>query len=70
MEQAGVEADDILLSLDDEKIADQAGAIKLLRQKSAEFLPFFVRVKRGERELELIVSWSVPSGANSGASSS
>jgi S1-C subfamily serine protease len=60
MAQAGVEADDILLSLDGEKIATQADAVKLLRQKSAEFLPFFVRVKRGDRELELIVPWSLP----------
>jgi hypothetical protein len=60
MAQAGVEADDILLSLDGEKIADQAGAIKLLRQQSAEFLPFFVRVKRGDRELELTVPWALP----------
>jgi hypothetical protein len=60
MAQAGVEADDILISLDGEKIADQAGAIKLLRQKSAEFLPFFVRVKRGDRELELTVPWTLP----------
>ena len=60
MAQAGVEAGDVLLSLDGEKIATQAEATKLLRQKSAEYLPFFVRVKRGDHELELTVPWTLP----------
>jgi hypothetical protein len=59
MSRAGVEAGDILLSFDGEKIATPDGAVKLLRRKSAELLPFVVRVKRGDRELELIVPMSV-----------
>ena len=40
--------------------ASRDGAINLLRRKSTEFLPFVARVKRGDRELELIVPWSAP----------
>jgi hypothetical protein len=60
MSAAGVETGDILLSVDDETIVTCDDALKTLRRKSVEFLPFVVRVKRGERELELVVPWSAP----------
>jgi hypothetical protein len=63
MAQAGVLAGDMLLSLDGERTKTYDDAIRLLRQKSAEYLPFIVRVKRGDRELELVVPWLPPKAA-------
>ena len=63
MGAAGVEPSDLLLSLDGQTISTRDDALNLLRRKSTEFLPFAVRVKRGERELELIAPWTVPPAA-------
>jgi len=63
MSVAGVEIGDIVLSIDGQSIVARDGAVKILRRKSIEFLPFILRVRRGERELELVVLWTLPTAS-------
>jgi hypothetical protein len=59
MGRAGVLAGDILISLDGSKPGSNEEATRQLCHSAAGLLPFIVRVKRGDRDAELIVQQGI-----------